>query len=67
MREGDIINRECLDDFKTDYFSDSSRMFCIGEVSPEKKRLVQVTKECVELGLKEVKPWAISEIWAGGP
>ena len=32
-------------------------MFCIGEVSPEKKKLVQVTKECVELGLKEVKPW----------
>lgn len=29
----------------------------IGEVSPEKKKLVQVTKECVELGLKEVKPW----------
>ena len=24
---------------------------------PEKKKLVQVTKECVELGLKEVKPW----------
>ena len=32
-------------------------MFCIGDVSPEKKRLVEVTKECVELGLKEVKPW----------
>ena len=32
-------------------------MFCIGNVSEEKRRLVQVTKECVELGLKEVKPW----------
>ena len=39
------------------YFSDSSRMFCIGEISPEKQKLVDVTKECVELGLKEVKPW----------
>ena len=39
------------------YFSDSSRMFCIGDVSPEKKRLVDVTKECVEKGLAEVKPW----------
>ena len=39
------------------YFSDSSRMFCIGEVSPEKKRLVEVTKECVEKGLEQVKPW----------
>ena len=32
-------------------------MFCIGEVSPEKKRLVQVTRECVEKGLEQVKPW----------
>ena len=39
------------------YFSDSSRMFLIGDVSEEKKRLVQVTKECVEEGLKAVKPW----------
>ena len=39
------------------YYSDSSRMFCIGEVSPEKKKLVDVTKECVEKGLEQVKPW----------
>lgn len=32
-------------------------MFMIGNVSEEKRRLVQVAKECVELGLKEVKPW----------
>ena len=32
-------------------------MYCIGNISPEKKKLVEVTKECVELGLKEVKPW----------
>ena len=39
------------------YFSDASRMFTIGDVSPEAAKLVQVTKECVELGLKEAKPW----------
>ena len=32
-------------------------MFCIGNVSEEKKRLVQVTKECLYKGLAEVKPW----------
>lgn len=32
-------------------------MFCIGQVSPEKEKLVRVTKECVELGLEQVKPW----------
>ena len=39
-------------------------MYCIGNVSPEKKKLVEVTKECVELGLKEVKAVGLpSEIW----
>lgn len=56
LQEGDIINVD-VSTILNGYFSDSSRMFCIGEVSEEKKRLVQVTRECVELGLKEVKPW----------
>lgn len=56
LKEGDIINVDIstnLDGF----YSDSSRMFCIGEVGPEKKRLVEVARECVYEGLKEVKPW----------
>lgn len=56
LKDGDIINVDVSTIYKG-YYSDSSRMFCIGEVSPEKKRLVDVVKECVELGLKEVKPW----------
>lgn len=56
LKEGDIINVDCST-ILNGYFSDSSRMFCIGDVGLEKKRLVQVTRECVELGLKEVKPW----------
>lgn len=56
LKAGDIVNVDCST-ILNGYYSDSSRMFCIGEVSEEKKRLVQVTKECVELGLKEVKPW----------
>ena len=56
LQDGDIVNVD-VSTILNGYFSDSSRMFCIGNVSPEKKRLVDVTKECVELGLKEVKPW----------
>lgn len=56
LKSGDILNVDCST-ILNGYFSDSSRMFCIGDVSPEKKKLVDVTKECVELGLKEVKPW----------
>ena len=29
----------------------------IGEVSDERRKLVEVTKECVDLGIKAVKPW----------
>ncbi len=57
LRSGDIVNVDCST-ILNGYFSDSSRMFCIGNVSPEKQRLVDVTRECVELGLKEVKPYA---------
>lgn len=56
LKSGDIINVDCSTIFNG-YFSDSSRMFCIGDVSPAKRRLVQVTKECMNLGLAEVKPW----------
>lgn len=56
LQDGDIINVD-VSTILNGYFSDSSRMFCIGEVSPEKKKLVEVAKECIEVGLKEVKPW----------
>ena len=56
LQEGDIVNVDCST-ILDGYFSDSSRMFCIGEVSPEKKRLVEITRQSLEVGLKEVKPW----------
>ncbi|WP_287712287.1 methionyl aminopeptidase [Anaerostipes sp.] len=56
LQEGDIINVD-VSTIYHGYFSDSSRMFCIGEVSKEKKKLVDVTKECVEIGISQVKPW----------
>ena len=56
LQDGDIINVDVSTIYKG-YFSDSSRMFCIGNVSPEHKKLVNVVKECVELGLEQVKPW----------
>lgn len=56
LEDGDIINVDCSS-ILNGYFSDSSRMFCIGNVDPSWKKLVDVTKECVELGVKAVKPW----------
>lgn len=56
LEEGDIINVD-VSTILDGYFSDASRMFIIGETSPEAEKLVRVTKECVELGLKAAKPW----------
>ena len=56
LKEGDIINVDCTTIYRGHY-ADSSRMFCIGEVSPEAKKLVDVTKECLEAGVKAVRPW----------
>jgi len=54
--EGDIVNVDCST-ILDGYYSDSSRMFIIGETTPEKQKLVEVTRQCVQAGLDEVKPW----------
>lgn len=56
LKEGDIINVD-VSTIYNGYFSDSSRMFCIGKVSEEKEKLVKTVKECVEIGISKVKPW----------
>ena len=56
LQEGDIVNVDCST-ILDGYFSDSSRMFCIGEVSPERQKLVDVTRESIQRGLAQVKPW----------
>ena len=56
LKDGDIINVD-MSTIRNGYFSDSSRMYCIGEVDAEWKRLVDVTKQSVEAGLAAVKPW----------
>lgn len=57
LKEGDIINVD-VSTILDGYYSDASRMFCIGEVSPEKRRLVDVTKECLEIGMAAAKPYS---------
>jgi len=57
LRNGDIVNVDVSTIYKG-YFSDASRMFMIGEVKPEIKKLVEVTKECMEIGIAAAQPWA---------
>ncbi len=56
LKEGDIINVD-VSTILDGYYSDASRMYMIGEVSDNAKRLVDVTKECMIKGIEAVKPW----------
>lgn len=56
LEDGDIVNVD-VSTIYNGYFSDSSRMFLIGNVSEEARRLVEVTEQSLQVGLQEVKPW----------
>lgn len=56
LQEGDIVNVD-VSTILDGYYSDASRMFMIGKVRPACKRLVEVTKECLERGIAAARPW----------
>ena len=56
LEEGDIINVD-VSTILDGYYSDASRMFVIGKTTPEKEKLVRVTKECLEIGMQAAKPF----------
>ena len=57
LKSGDIVNVDVSTIYKG-FFADASRMYLIGEVKPELQKLVQVTRECRDLGIKAAQPWA---------
>lgn len=56
LKDGDIVNVD-VSTILDGFYSDSSRMFCIGEVEEKKRRLVEDVRQAVYLGLEQVKPW----------
>ena len=56
LQSGDIINVD-VSTILNGYYSDASRMFAIGNLDERSEKIMRVTKECVELGLKAAKPW----------
>lgn len=56
LKEGDIVNVDVSTIYKG-FYSDASRMFTIGQISPERQRLVTVAKECLDAGLAAIRPW----------
>lgn len=56
LKDGDIINIDitCI---LNGYYGDSCRMYEIGTVNDTAKRLSKVSKECLNLAIKNIKPW----------
>lgn len=54
LEEGDIISVDCGAIYKG-YYGDHAYTFEVGEVAPEVKKLLDVTKECLYLGIEEAK------------
>ena len=51
LRDGDIVSVDC-GTLMNGFCGDSAYTFCVGEVEPEIKRLLQVTKESLYLGIE---------------
>jgi methionyl aminopeptidase len=55
LKEGDIVNID-VSTILDGYFGDCSRMVLIGKVSPEKKKVVDVSHECLLRAVRICKP-----------
>lgn len=52
IRDGDIVSIDC-GVYKNGFYGDSAYTFVIGEISPEVKKLLKVTKQCLDLGIEK--------------
>src|SRR3990172_799588 len=57
LKKGDIVNID-ITVIKDGYNGTTSRMFSVGEPSIQAKRLVEVTRECLLLGIERARPGA---------
>jgi len=55
LKKGDIVNLD-ITVIKDGYHGDTSMMFYVGEPSVKAKRLVEVARECLLIGIRMVKP-----------
>lgn len=57
LKEGDILNVD-VTTIVDGYFGDASRMYTVGEIDPKAKKLIEVTKKCLDIGIATAKPGA---------
>jgi methionyl aminopeptidase len=51
LKEGDIVSVDC-GVVMNGFYGDSAYTFAVGEISPEVKKLLEVTKECLNLAIE---------------
>ena len=54
LKDGDIVSVDVTAE-KNGYNGDACRTYCIGNVSPERRKLVKVTEECFFEGIRDLK------------
>lgn len=57
LKDGDIINID-ITVIKDGYHGDTSQMFVVGATTPANERLIKVCRECLYIGIDQVKPGA---------
>lgn len=55
LKNGDILNID-VTTIVDGYFGDTSKMYTVGEVSENAKKLIAVTKKCLDIGIEQVRP-----------
>jgi methionyl aminopeptidase len=58
LKRGDVLNIDITVITRDGFYGDTSRMFTVGEVSIQAKRLAQITYDCMWQGIAQVKPGA---------
>ena len=55
LKEGDIVNVD-ITSILNGYYGDTSKTFSVGNISPDAKKLIQITYESMMQGIKILKP-----------
>jgi methionyl aminopeptidase len=55
LHEGDIVGIDCGVQYKG-YFGDAARTFAVGQIGEDARRLLDVTREALQLAVQQVRP-----------
>ena len=57
LKQGDIVNVD-VTVIKDGWHGDTSRMYAVGKIAPAAQRLIEVTREAMWIGIRQVRPGA---------